>query len=165
MASKKRMLKDVGDYKTEMISLFLNNKDFCDLMLMNKDYTEENIDNLVYSQVFPYLYSDETQKEVLPYVCIETLPIRANGTIKKMKCMLWVYANKKCMNVSMLGYSGTRVDMICDIIEQIIRNLYLGVGKVEFDFSRIIFPNSKFYGKEFIFTVPDFQLKDINKDN
>lgn len=131
-------------------------------MLMKKKYTEEDVDNLVYSQVFPYLYVDDTQTMVLPYVCFEvTIPRIPTGTIKDMQIIVWTYCHKDCMRCSQKGYLGTRADILADIIERHIHDAYnMGIGHPSLQSVRQFSPQNKYYGREFIFTVPDFKVKE-----
>ena len=58
------ILKDMGSYKNKIVSAFINSDEICELLFNKEPYTEEDVENLIYSQVFPYLYVDETQTEV-----------------------------------------------------------------------------------------------------
>lgn len=59
-------LKDIGLYKGRISGQLLDSPEICEVLL-GKNYTEEQVDELLYSQMFPYLYVDETQTETLPY--------------------------------------------------------------------------------------------------
>lgn len=92
---EERVLKDIGLCKNKILSALLNSTDFCELMLRTTDYTEDDIDNMLYTQVFPYLFVNETQKEIIPYTCIEIdIPRVPTGTIKDMKITIWCYPFK-----------------------------------------------------------------------
>ena len=54
----KTVLKDIGLYKNKILSTILSSEDFCRAMLIDKEYTEENVDDLIYTQIFPYLFID-----------------------------------------------------------------------------------------------------------
>ena len=64
------VVKDTGLYKSRLISTILSDEDACEVLLKKKDYTDDDVDNLIYKQVFPYLYVDDTQTEVLTYICL-----------------------------------------------------------------------------------------------
>ena len=164
---EERVLKDIGLCKNRILSALLNSPDFCELMLRTTDYTEEDIDNMLYTQVFPYLFVNDTQTEIMPYTCVEVdIPRVPTGTIKDMKIIIWCYAHKDCMKCKKDGYLGTRPDMLCDVIECILRDSYdYGIGKVELDSVDKIYPNKQYYGRQMIFNVPDFKFKkdDIKK--
>ena len=56
-------LKDIGKYKNKLLSIIVKSKDICEAIL-GVNYNEENVDEqLIYSNIFPYLYIDDTQTE------------------------------------------------------------------------------------------------------
>lgn len=159
---EKTILKDIGLYKNRLMSCILKSSELCDAMIMKENYNESDIDNLVYTQVFPYLYADDTQTEVLPYLCMEVnIPRIPTHTIKDMQVILWVYAHKECMPYSKKGYLGTRVDILSDMItRELINSDRFGIGKLTLQSVRYIFPSNKYYGRELIFNTSDFKAKE-----
>lgn len=155
------ILKDTGSYKNTLLSYFINSEDICELMFNKKPYTEDDVENLIYSQIFPYLYIDDTQDEVLPYLCIEVdIPQIPTGTVKDMKLTVWAYCHKDGMKYSKKGYSGTKSDILADMVERQLRNSNkFGIGKLQLISCRHFFPNSKYYGRELIYKIPDFKVK------
>lgn len=155
------LLKDMGLYKNNLLSALVSSKDICDLMMYGREnYTEDDVENLVYTQIFPYLYTNETQDETLPYLCVEVdLPRTPTRTIKDMKLIVWAYAHKSIMKYSKKGYSGTRVDILADMVERQLRNSdKFGIGKLELQTCTYFFPQSKYYGKQLIYNMPDFKF-------
>ena len=154
------ILKDMGNYKDKLISVFLNSKDICELMLNNNSYTQSDAENLLYSQIFPYLYSNETQTEVLPYLCVEAdiSAIPANN-IKNMKLTIWVYCHKDDMKYSKDGYSGTKADILADMAERELRKSEdkFGIGKLQLQSVVNFSPNNNYYGKQLIYSISDFK--------
>lgn len=161
MSEEKSILKDIGLYKNRLVSSILNSTEICETLLIDKECTEENIDNLVYTQVFPYLYIDNTQTSVLPYLCMEVIiPKVPTHTIKNVQIKLWIYAHKDCMQYSKKGYLGTRVDVLSDMVVRVILNSdKFGIGKPELQSVGYIFPNNKYYGRELILNTSDFKVK------
>ena len=55
--------------------------------------TDDDREKLFYSQIFPYLYVDDTQDETLTYLCYEIdIPPsseKTSGTIKNMKMIIF----------------------------------------------------------------------------
>lgn len=155
------ILKDMGSYKNTLLSYFINSEDICELMFNKKAYTEKDVDNLIYSQIFPYLYVDDTQNEVLPYLCIEVgVPRISTGTIKDMKLIIWAYCHKDSMRYYKKGYSGTKVDILADMVERVLRESNkFGIGKLQLISCEHFFPNSKYYGKQLVYNMPDFKVK------
>lgn len=158
----KTVLKDIGLYKNKILSSILNSEEFCKAMLIKKDYTEENVDDLIYTQVFPYLYIDGTQDVVLPYTCFDIrIPRIPNGTIKNMQIVFWIYSHKNCMRYHTDDFSGTRVDILSDMVERILHdNKDFGIGKLNLSYTGYITSGSNYYGRELIFDVSDFKVKE-----
>ena len=155
------VLKDIGSYKNKLLSAFITSDDICELLFNKKPYAEEDVDNLIYSQVFPYLYVDETQTDVKAYICCEVdVPRVPTGTIKDMKLIIWAYCHKDGMRYSKKGYSGTKVDILVDMIEKQLRESdELGIGKPQLLSCTYFIPNSKYYGKQMVYNMPDFKVK------
>lgn len=157
------VLKDIGLIKNRLINAFLNSQEICEGLLIEKPYTEDNVENLIYSQVFPYIYIDDTQTEVLPYLCIEVdVPSIPTHTIKDLRIYVLIYSHKKCMKYSKKGYLGTRVDILSDMIERQLREFdNLGIGKLQLTSVTHVFPNNNYYGRQMLFTIPTFKMKAI----
>lgn len=158
---KGTVLKDMGTYKDQLISTFANDADICELLLNKQTYTEDDAGKLMYTQIFPYLYTDKDQADVLSYLCFEVDVAKiATNTIKDMKLIIWSYCHKDIMQYSKEGYSGTRVDILCDMVERQIRDYYkLGIGKAELVSVTNFSPNDKYYGKQIVYNIPDFKIK------
>lgn len=163
MADKK-VLYDIGACKQELFSSFINDPDICELLFNKKAYTDDDRENLFYSQIFPYLYvgdEDEVaQTKTLSYLCYEVEPEFDTGTIKKMRLIVWAYCHKDIMRYNKKGYYGTRVDILADMVERKLRDSYdFGIGKPELISVKHFFPNTQYYGRVLIYDVPDFKFK------
>lgn len=154
-----QLLKDIGTCKSVIINSLLDDSEIMELML-DKNYTEDQVDNIVYSQIFPYLYIDETQTETKSYICCEVnIPRIPTSTIKDISICLWVFCHKDIMKYSKKGYKGSRADILADMVERCLRNSNkFGIGKLHLDSVTYIYPNSKTYGRQMIYTIPDFKL-------
>ncbi|MDL2301466.1 hypothetical protein LJC58_03830 [Lachnospiraceae bacterium OttesenSCG-928-D06] len=157
------VLRDIGLCKNRLITSIISSTDVCELLL-GKDYAEQDVENLIYTQVFPYLYVDETQTKELTYLCVEVDVPNTNTTIKEMKVIIWVYCHKghssegNLMRYSKQGYSGTRIDILSDMIERKLSNSFdYGIGKLHLDMVTHNFPHNKYYGRQLIFSVPNFK--------
>lgn len=155
------VLKDIGICKQRLLTGFLNNSDICELLINKKNYTEEDVDNLLYTQIFPYLYIDEAQKETLMYLCCDVdIPRIPTGTIKDVQIIVWVYCHKDIMKYAKRGYQGTRADILADMVERQVRDSYdFGIGKPQLVSVTNFRQYSKFYGRQLIFTIPEFKVK------
>lgn len=156
----KSVCRDLGAYKQSFSSLILNSHECCEVM----NCEEENIGKLLYSQIFPYLYVDETQTEVLPFLCFDTTMAKfSTSTTKIINLIVWAYCHKDCMKYSKRGYPGTRVDVMCEIVERLVRTSDdFGIGEPTLEVADIIFPNAKYYGKKLIFSIADFRKKKVS---
>ena len=155
------VLKDIGSCKQRLLTAFVSNDDICELLFNKKPYTEDDVENLMYKQLFPYLYTDETQTETLTYLCFEVdVPILSSGTVKDMKIIVLAYCHKDIMKYSKKGYYGTRVDILADMVERQLRDSYdFGIGKPELISVTNFFPNNKYYGRQLVYNVPEFKVK------
>lgn len=166
------VLKDIGLIKNRLLPLLLNSNDVMEALL-GKGYTNEQVwgsendDNdygIVYKQVFPYLYINDIQTEVLSYLCFEVdVPRIPTGTIKEMKIIFWAYCHKDCMKYSKKGYLGTRADVLADAIERELNDSNkFGIGKLHLDsVTYLNSANKSYYGRQLIFTIPDFKSKQV----
>ena len=161
----KSTLQDIGLYKDNLISMLLSDSSICKVLLGN-DYTDNDISDLVYTQVFPYLYIDETQTEVLSYICIEVnIPRIPTGTMKDLKLIVWAYSHKNCMQCPIPKYHGTRPDILVDLIDRILSKpeccRKFGIGMPTLTSVEYFFPQNKYYGRQLVYTIPDFKVKEI----
>ena len=156
-----QILKDIGACKSVIINSLLDNTEIMELML-GKNFTETQVDNIFYEQIFPYLYIDETQIETKSYICCEVnIPKIPTSTIKNISICLWAFCHKDIMKYSKKGYKGSRADILADMVERCLRNSNkFGIGKLHLDSVTNIYPNNKTYGREMIFTIPDFKIKE-----
>ena len=160
-------INDIGEYKDTLLDILLSNDDICETLLGN-EFTSDDRSDLIYTQVFPYLYVDDTQTEVLSYICVEVdIPRVPTGTIKDMKLIVWAYSHKECMRYSYDGYCGTRADILSDMIDRQISNPETchayGIGKPTLTSVTYFFPQNKYYGRQMIYTIPDFKVKKVGK--
>lgn len=155
------VLKDIGVYKNRLVSAILNSNNIIQLLLNKDTYSEEEVDDLMYTQIFPYLYVDGTQIEVLSYLCLEVnVPRIPTTTIKDIQIIIWAYCHKDCMRYSKKGFLGTRADILADMVERELRDSdRFGIGKLRLTSVSHFFPNNKYYGREMRFTIPDFKVK------
>lgn len=155
------VLKDIGVYKNRLVSAILNSNNIIQLLLNKDTYSDEEVDDLMYTQIFPYLYVDGTQLEVLSYLCLEVnVPRIPTTTIKDIQIIIWAYCHKDCMKYSKKGFLGTRADILADMVERELRDSdRFGIGKLRLTSVSHFFPNNKYYGREMRFTIPDFKVK------
>ena len=156
----KSILKDIGAYKDKLTALFLGSVPVCKA-LMDSRYDPQEVPGLLYKQIFPWLSLDENETAVLPFllfdVDIKEVP---SSTVKQMRITVEVCCHKDCMAYSLEGFSGTRADILADLAEREIRNSEsFGIGCLHLDSSIHKVYHGKYYGRQLVFSVPDFRLK------
>lgn len=157
-------LKDIGTYKTKLMSTIITSDDICELML-GKGYNQDTVDDdLIYSSVFPYLYANDTQVETKSFICMEVdVPRIANFSIKDMKIIIWCYCHKDkdYMRYSKKGYLGTRADILTDMLDRKLQSSRdFGIGRLQLDSVSFIPMGNKYYGKQLIYSCSEFNLED-----
>lgn len=173
------VIKDVGLYKSKLLTPIINSEDIKDILLVGEEYSDdmwygkeddEDDFGIVYKQIFPYLYVNETQTSVKTYICFETdIPRIPTGTIKDMKLIIWCLCHKSCMKYTKKGYFGTRVDILADAIERALRQSEIesekkgkakfGIGNLHLDsVTYMASQNKEYYGRQMIFTISEFKL-------
>lgn len=156
------ILKDIGKYKKTLLSTLISSSDICELLFNKANYTEDDVDNLVYTQIFPYLYIDGTQTEVLSYLCFEVdVPRVPTKTIKNMQLIVWTYCHKDTMKYTKKGYFGTKADILADMVERQLRESdQFGIGKLQLISCTTFCPKNEYYGRKLIYNIPDFKIKE-----
>ena len=157
---KGSILKDMGSYKNNLITAFQNSEDICELLFDKQPYTKDDVQNLPYSQIFPYLYVDDAQTGATSYICVDVdMPKIPTNAIKDMKVCIWAYCHKQHMQYAKDGYVGTRADILADMIERRLRESdRFGIGKPQLTSVEHFFPNDKCYGKLLTYTIPAFKI-------
>lgn len=153
-------LKDIGIYKNRLFSAILESDDIAQLILgehYDKEFTDEL---LLYKNIFPYLYVDDTQITQTSYICLEVdIPRTIDFTYKDMKITVWCYCHKGIMRYSYKGYLGTRADILSDMVDRLLNssNNY-GPGRLRLQSSTYFSPSKDFYGRQLIYSCPEFNI-------
>lgn len=162
------LLECIGLYKHQLISYFINSPDILELML-GEGYTQEDVfgnglstnnTGIIYNQIFPYLYFDNTQTSVKSYLCIDVdIPKIPTNIIKDINLIIWIYCHKDCMQYSKEEYLGIRYDILSHMVEKQLRNSdKFGIGKLNLESATHMTLNSSYYGRQLIFTIPNFKI-------
>lgn len=157
-------LKDIGTYKTRLMSTILTSSDICELML-GKGFDQDTVDDdLMYSYIFPYLYVNDTQIEAKSYICMEVdIPRIANFSVKDMKIIIWCYCHKDkdYMRYSKKGYLGTRADILTDMLDRKLQSSRdFGIGRLQLNSVAYLPIGNNYYGKQLIYSCSEFNLED-----
>lgn len=127
--------------------------------LLGNEYTEDQVNDAVYKQIFPFLYVKGTQDKQSTYICVEIDPSSISRTLKGSRVIVWVYCDKGIMKYSQDGYKGTRADILADMTERAIREMDLGIGKMQLESANFFTPLQDYYGRVLIYNVTDFKIK------
>lgn len=153
-------LKDIGNYKGEVMSTILKSEDIGKLIL-GKAYNPNTAqDDLLYTNVFPYLYVNDTQTETKSYVCFEVdVPRTMDFTYKNMKVIVWCYCHKEIMKYSHKGYRGTRADILTDMVDRLLNSSNkFGLGRLELQSANYFQPSKGFYGRQLVYSCAEFNI-------
>ena len=154
-------LKDIGVYKNRLLTTIIKSEDICELIL-GKDYDKTNVDEkIMYDNIFPYLYVDETQTEAKTYICIEvSVPRTHDFTYKDMIVDVWCYCHKSSMKYSKKGFLGTRVDILSDMVDRLLNssNNY-GIGRLKLDSCVPINISKTHYGRHLTYKCAEFNIE------
>lgn len=152
-------LYDNGFYKFEISKAFTKFNDIGELMLGNEYDQETAEEQLMYQNIFPYLYIEGTQTVEKAYLCVEVdNPRIPNGNIKEMEITVLAYCHKGIMKYSKYGYAGTRADILADMAFRAISTYAnnLGIKQIRLKRNKFAIPGDNFYGKELTLTCPEF---------
>lgn len=154
------ILKDFGTYKEAISLLFINSDDIKELIL-GSNYPEEDIDKLMYTYIFPYLYVDRTQDKQLSFICFDIdSPRTRDFLIKDMIVTVCVYCHKGIMKYSREDFCGTRADILADMVDRCLNGSSdFGIGKLKLDSVTSFLEGENYYGRKLIYSVPDFHTK------
>lgn len=164
--------RDLGRCKNILANILVDSEDIKEIMVFGEPYSDEmwygkdNDENdfgIIYKQIFPHLYASETQTRVKPFIFFETNIYRIpTSAIKDIKITIWCLCHKNCMQFSKKGYLGTRADILADAVERSLNDTYrFGIGKLRLESVTNMSVLDNYYGREMIFTCPDFKEKQI----
>ena len=165
----KTFLDQLVEYPSKVISRIAGDN-ICVGLLVNKkfsDVTPDDYDTVLENNVFNYQYVDETTDETTAYVWVEMdVNNVSNKTMKNIRLYITVACHKEFMklNPSMFkGILGNRRDNLVRYIDKLINNTdFLGIGKVQLMSVKTLAPVSGFTIKEITYSIPDFNIVDID---
>jgi len=157
------MIKELGSYKQKIISLLYDSELIKHSLLGNLyiGKTDEQVESMLASQIFNRLYIDGFVSEPKCYIFVETIIPRLHTNVKDCKVMIQVLCHKQIMNYSKSGYIGTRVDIVCEQIEEILIQNKINANK--FGIGEIVLTgvdvmgDVNYYGRKLELTVPNFR--------
>ena len=163
------MLKELGDYKNRLRSIFVNNDNICKLLL-GQDYEDAdyNLDDELDKYVIPHLYVPDTIATQNSYIMYETYCKGTSGHTKTIQIVIQSICHKEISTYKEKpkGYSGLRYDVLAEFIEELLcpddreeqKKIMkkFGIGSLELK-SVDIFLTNDFIGRTLALTVSDFR--------
>lgn len=158
-------LEELGRYKEDVLKFILKDRDIIDaLNLKHLEFEEDIYDEVIYKNVFPYLFAKSTgsdmRNETKCYICVETIAHKTEKKkIKTMRLIVRVFSNIKLLPYKRKGFYGNRVDILCDMLDRKLegsRDFDFSIGEMTLTTTSIYQPSNDYYGRELVFDVTSF---------
>lgn len=148
---------EMAEYRLILISLLKSSPFLYELLTTETQENEEQMDTLVWKNIIPQLFVDNTITEAQAYIAFD-FSSKVNGidTYKTTYVYFQIICNKK--KVILPNGIGTRCDAIIAEIYRLFKDqTTLGIGhNTEVSNSIYNVSNPDFVGREIIFRVADF---------
>ena len=156
-----RALRDLTYYRRRIMKALCSNEDIVRLVADDDTVTAPNRD-LMYTNIFPYAYLPDTEKETDTFVCFSVaIPRVENKTYKQMDIYFYVFTHQSLIRTSV----GLRTDLIVEAIDVMTNGaLGLGIGRIKLDRLEDISPATRYHGLAVKYTVTDFNRPSIQGD-
>lgn len=155
------LLHELTEYRSKIMQFLCSDQKVVDLV-KDEDNTPCPDRSLMYSNIFPYAYTPDTEKETDTFICFRIfIDDVFNKTIKRMRIVFYVFAHQSNIRTS----KGLRPDLIAERIENIFNgSMELGVGRMKLDGITDISPSPNFHGIALEYSVSEFNRPTINGD-
>lgn len=147
-------LEEIPIYKSDMLRAFVGNENI--VTYINNANIDDPVD-LIGENIFPNPYIPDTQSEVKNYICMDIYVPRVKDMLfKDVQIVVNIFSHKNSST-----YKGkSRVDLINIEVDKILNgNFDFGIDKVDLVSVMPYIPNSSFFGKQIIYTVPNFNQR------
>ncbi|WP_024348496.1 hypothetical protein [Lacrimispora indolis] len=147
-------LEEIPIYKSDMLRAFVCNENI--VTYINNANIDDPVD-LIGENIFPNPYIPDTQSEVKNYICMDIYVPRVKDMLfKDVQIVVNIFSHKNSST-----YKGkSRVDLINIEVDKILNgNFDFGIDKVDLVSVMPYIPNSSFFGKQIIYTVPNFNQR------
>lgn len=146
-------LEEFFDYKNRLVSDLVTNEEI--VKLINEDYSIENSEELIYSQVFPFEYVPKTVEEGKTFVCADVEILKSQGKTFYLPAIhVWVFTHRSKLR---LPEGGVRTDKLASkICEELNGSRFYGLGEVELYSVKRYSPMTDFNGHYMTFYTKDF---------
>ena len=137
-----------------MLHAFVDNENI--VTYINNTDINDPVD-LIGDNIFPNPYIPDTQSEVKNYICMDIYVPRVKDMLfKDVQIVVNIFSHKNSST-----YKGkSRVDLINVEVDKILNGSFdFGIDKVDLVSVMPYIPNSSFFGKQIIYTVPNFNQR------
>ncbi len=154
-------LEDFYDYKNQLMGDIITNEAI--VRLIDDNISVEDAASLIYSQVFPYEYVDETVQEGKTFVCFDVDVQKSQGSTYLFPIIyVWVFTHKSLLRLPNGG--GVRTDrLVSEIAKAINGSRQYGLGELDLYAVKRYAPMTDFQGKVMTFYAKEFN-RQYNKD-
>lgn len=149
-------LEEIPEYKNDLLHAFIENEKIITYIGSKDENVQDPVD-LIGANIFPNPYIPETESKVKTYLCMDIYVPRVKDKIfKDVQIVLNVFSHK-----DMSTYKGkSRVDLLNIEVDKTLNgNTSFGIDAVELVSVLPYIPNSKFFGKQIIYNVPNFNQR------
>jgi hypothetical protein len=147
-------LEELSKIKSNMSQFFLKDKELVSLLTGNSNPSLPAM-SLLYDQVFPYDWIDETVVEQKSFLCydLDVADVK-KPSLKDVTLWIWIFVHKDLMRTAY----GVLRDRISSRVDKLINGSddISGIGTVELKQVRRFRPAKDFYGRELKYFVQDF---------
>lgn len=147
-------LDELFGYKNQLMEDLLTNKSI--IRLLSDDCAVlEDLESLVYKQVFPYEFIPETVEHGQTFICCDVdIQKSMNKTFLQPALYIWVFTHKSKLR---LPEGGVRVDKLCSEIAKAINgSRNYGLGELDLYSVKRFAPITDYQGKVLLFYATDF---------
>lgn len=150
-------LQEFFDYKNQLMNDLLTNQEILRL-LADDCKTTTNVEDLVYTQVFPYEYVPETIEHGQTFICCDVdVQKSLNKTFLSPVLYIWVFSHKSKLTIPKEEGGGVRIDKLCsEIAKQINGSRYYGLGELDLYSVKRFTPVYDYLGKALVFQAVDW---------
>lgn len=148
----------ISSWKNKAINMILSNDEILSLF----EKSDEELENIVYSNIFPYGYTPETQGNTDLYITIQcSIPQMAYRQVWEHPFLtIRLICHQDKMRLNKAGVSATRLDYLSMLIDKLLNGTSgWGYGELSLVSNTEDSMSEKYKYREMI-----FQSKDLNND-
>lgn len=150
-------LDEFFDYKNQLMGDLLTNEKIVQL-IADDCKPVSDVQELVYSQVFPYEYVPDTVEHGQTFICCDVdIQKSVNKTFLLPVLYIWVFSHKSKLRMPTESGGGVRIDRLCaEIAKTINGSRCYGLGELDLYAVKRFAPMTDYLGKVMTFHALDF---------